>query len=161
MSACLRFTKQVWKSFVQNQGHDPHCFPSLQIEKAIPGRVDVSLKIASYNLNRNKTVHGGFISSLTDTVGSLAVGTKGQFMTGVSTDISTSFVKSAGGEGDTLFCTGTVVGMGRTLAYTKIDFKNAQGQLVAFGHHTKFIGKTVDHPSNVKFSPDGEEIIDK
>ncbi|CAE7222509.1 unnamed protein product [Rhizoctonia solani] len=50
-----------------------------------------------------QTVHGGFISSLTDTIGSLAVGTKGQWMTGVSTDIGTSFVKAAGTEGDTLY----------------------------------------------------------
>ncbi|QRV92314.1 thioesterase superfamily protein [Ceratobasidium sp. AG-Ba] len=162
MSACLRFTRKVWESFVKNQGHDPHCFPSLQINKAIPGRVEVSLKIEAQNLNRNKvsTVHGGFISSLTDTVGSLAVGTKGQWMTGVSTDIATTFIKPAGKEGDTLHCIGIVDGMGKTLAYTRIEFKNPAGQLVAFGHHTKFIGKTVNHEKNVKFSPDGESLIE-
>ncbi|KAG8686160.1 hypothetical protein FRC08_012712 [Ceratobasidium sp. 394] len=160
MSACLRFTRKVWGSFVKNQGHDPHCFPSLQVTKAIPGRVEVSLKIEASNLNRNKTVHGGFISSLTDTVGSLAVGTKGQWMTGVSTDISTTFIKPAGNEGDTLHCIGVVEGMGKTLAFTKIEFRNPAGQLVAFGHHTKFIGKTINHEKNVKFSPDGESVIE-
>ncbi|KAF8685592.1 Thioesterase thiol ester dehydrase-isomerase [Rhizoctonia solani] len=111
-------------------------------------------------VNRNKTVHGGFISSLTDSVGSLAVGTKGQWMTGVSTDISTSFVKAAGTEGDTLYCKGTVDGMGKTLAYTRVEFKNQAGELVAFGHHTKFIGRTVNHEKNVKFSPDGESVVE-
>ncbi|KAL5632719.1 hypothetical protein ACGC1H_005616 [Rhizoctonia solani] len=160
MSACLRFTKQVWQSFVKAQGHDPHCFPSLQITRAVPGQVDASVKIAAHNLNRNKTVHGGFISSLTDTMGSLAVGTNGQWMTGVSTDISTSFIKPAGTEGDTLYCRGIVDGMGKTLAYTRIEFRNQGGQLVAFGHHTKFVGKTVNHEKNVKFSPDGEDLIE-
>lgn len=59
-----------------------------------------------------QTAHGGFISSLTDSVGSLAVGTKGQWMTGVSTDIGTSFLLPAGKKGETLYCKGTVVGMG-------------------------------------------------
>ncbi|KAG8741265.1 hypothetical protein FRC10_003046 [Ceratobasidium sp. 414] len=54
-------------------------------------------------------------------------------MTGVSTDISTTFIKPAGTEGDTLHCTGIVEGMGKTLAFTKIEFRNPAGQLVAFG----------------------------
>jgi acyl-coenzyme A thioesterase 13 len=71
-------------------------------------------------------------------------------MTGVSTDISTTFVKPAGMEGDILHCIGTVDGMGecldfyepskvvyvrigKTLAFTKVEFINPAGQLVAFG----------------------------
>jgi hypothetical protein len=59
-----------------------------------------------------QTVHGGLILSLADTVGSLAVATKGQYMTGVSTDISGSFVRPAGRPGDVLKMIGTVTGMG-------------------------------------------------
>jgi acyl-coenzyme A thioesterase 13 len=50
--------------------------------------------------------------SLTDTVGSLAVATKGNFMTGVSVNIGTSFVKPGGRIGDTLHAKGTVTGLG-------------------------------------------------
>ena len=50
--------------------------------------------------------------SLTDTLGSLAVATKGQYMTGVSVDIGTSFVKPAGRVGDTLTAKATLVGIG-------------------------------------------------
>ena len=50
--------------------------------------------------------------SLTDTLGSLAVASQGQYMTGVSTDISTSFVKPAGKPGDELKMTATLTGMG-------------------------------------------------
>jgi hypothetical protein len=93
--------------------------------------------------------------SLTDTLGSLAVASQGLYMTGVSTDISTSFVKTAGKPGDTLKMTATVTGMGtfheiqivavvtaasyllffkgKSLAYTRVDFTNPQGQLVAYG----------------------------
>jgi acyl-coenzyme A thioesterase 13 len=101
--------------------------------------------------------------SLTDTLGSLAVASQGQYMTGVSTDISTSFVKPAGKPGDDLKMTATLTAMGtsrfhvprpsprwertqrhavifffvlfagKSLAYTRIDFTNPAGQLVAYG----------------------------
>jgi len=50
--------------------------------------------------------------SLTDTLGSLAVASHGQYMTGVSTDISTSFVKPAGKPGDELRIVATLTAMG-------------------------------------------------
>ena len=50
--------------------------------------------------------------SLTDTMGSLAVATKGQFLTGGSVDIGTSFVKPAGRVGDELRMSAVVVGIG-------------------------------------------------
>lgn len=50
--------------------------------------------------------------SLTDTIGSLAVATKGQYMTGVSTDIGTSFVKPAGRNGDVFYIKAELTGMG-------------------------------------------------
>ncbi|KAF8513782.1 thioesterase thiol ester dehydrase-isomerase [Gautieria morchelliformis] len=160
MAACLRFTRRVWGSFLTNKGHDVACFPQLKIEKAVPGVVYASLKIENYNLNRVRTVHGGLIASLTDTLGSLAVATKGHYMTGVSTDIGTSFVRSAGTTGDVLNAKAVVVGLGRSLAYTRVEFMDKTGQLVAFGHHTKYVGKSNDHPKNVKFSEDGENVVE-
>lgn len=57
-------------------------------------------------------VHGGLILSLTDTLGSLAVASKGHYMTGVSTDIGTSFVRPAGRIGDVLHAKAVLTGMG-------------------------------------------------
>ncbi|ETW81712.1 hypothetical protein HETIRDRAFT_317991 [Heterobasidion irregulare TC 32-1] len=107
-----------------------------------------------------QTVHGGLILSLTDTLGSLAVATKGQYMTGVSTDIGASFVRPAGRPGDILNMTASLTGLGASLAYTRVDFNNAAGELVAYGYHTKYIGKSINHEENVKFSEDGETVID-
>lgn len=59
-----------------------------------------------------QVLHGGVILSLTDTMGSLAIATKGQWMTGVSTDISASFVKPGGKLGDKVLIEGRVVGIG-------------------------------------------------
>ncbi|KAI0070039.1 Thioesterase/thiol ester dehydrase-isomerase [Panus rudis PR-1116 ss-1] len=160
MAACLRFTKRVWKSFLENQGHDHRCFPSLKILDAKPGVVEASLKIEPYNINRVGTAHGGFILSLTDTLGSLAVASKGQYMTGVSVDIGTSFVKPAGKVGDELRVKAIVTGIGKSLAYTRVDFFIAQGQLAAYGFHTKYVGKSAGHKHDVKFSEDGEKVIE-
>ncbi|KAI9443095.1 Thioesterase/thiol ester dehydrase-isomerase [Lactarius indigo] len=153
MAACLRFTRRVWKSFIDNGGHDARCFPNLSILNARPGVVEASLRI-------EPTVHGGLIMSLTDTLGSLAVASHGQYMTGVSTDISTSFVKPAGKPGDELRMVATLTAMGKSLAYTRVDFTNPAGQLVAYGTHTKYVGRSIGHSEDVKFSQDGEKVIE-
>ncbi|KAF9475648.1 thioesterase thiol ester dehydrase-isomerase [Pholiota conissans] len=154
MAACMRFTRRVWQSFVTNKGHDAQCFPNLQILRAVPGQVEVSLKLEQYN------THGGLILSLTDTLGSLAVASKGHYMTGVSTDIGTSFVRPAGRVGDTLHAKAVLTGLGKQLAYTRVDFTNPSGDLVAYGYHTKYIGKSSSHSENVKFSEDGETVLE-
>ncbi|KAF7768046.1 hypothetical protein Agabi119p4_7289 [Agaricus bisporus var. burnettii] len=160
MAACLRFTRRVWKSFVENKGHDSQCFPHLQIHRAVPGCVESSLKIEQSNTNRVGVLHGGLVLSLTDTLGSLAVATKGHYMTGVSTDIGTSFVRPAGRVGDVLYAKTTLTGMGKQLAYTRTDFKNEKGDLVAYGYHTKYVGKSSVHEKNVKLSEDGEKVLE-
>lgn len=71
--------------------------------------------------------------SLTDTLGSLAVASNGHFMTGVSTDIGTSFVRPSGRTGDMLYATSTLTGIGKSLAYTRTEFKNSNGDLLAYG----------------------------
>ena len=105
--------------------------------------------------------------SLTDTLGSLAVASRGHFMTGVSTDIGTSFIKPAGKVGDTLYGKAVVTAMGNSLAYTRVDFTNDKGILVAYGRmsslydesqiyrpytdHTKYIGKSSSHKVGPRF----------
>lgn len=104
-----------------------------------------------------QTVHGGLIMSLTDTLGSLAVASKGHWMTGVSTDIATSFVRPSGRVGDIVNVKASVIGMGehaffaihdcigylrryigKSLAYTRVEFSNPAGELVAYGRTLSF-----------------------
>ena len=71
--------------------------------------------------------------SLTDTLGSLAVATKGQYMTGVSVDIGTSFIKPAGKVHDVFTAEAVVDGIGTStspparahLCYTRMFAVNA------------------------------------
>lgn len=69
-------------------------------------------------VNRARTLHGGMISTLIDSVGSLAVASHGWFNTGISTDIHATFVKPGGMDGDTIRVTGEVIGIGTHVGLT-------------------------------------------
>ncbi|KAL0961131.1 hypothetical protein HGRIS_006105 [Hohenbuehelia grisea] len=92
-------------------------------------------------------------------MGSLVVASKGQYMTGVSTDINASFVKPAGRVGDILHMKGMLTGMGKNLAFTRVEFTTPSGELVAYGSHSKYIGKSSVHAKNVHLSEDGETLL--
>lgn len=98
--------------------------------------------------NRLNILHGGVLACLVDTGGSLAVASRGLFSTGVSTDLNVTYIKSAGKIGDTVTCKFTCDSLGKTLAYTRVEFSNDKGQLVARGSHTKFIAIARQHEGN-------------
>ena len=51
---------------------------------------------------------------------------------------------------------GRVLNMGNTLAYTETKIFNAiTGKILVTGLHTKFIGRSIDNPKNVKFAETG------
>jgi acyl-coenzyme A thioesterase 13 len=41
--------------------------------------------------------------------------------------------------------------VGKTLAYTSIQFTNAKGEIAARGSHTKYVANTYPHDSSSKF----------
>ncbi|GKT65591.1 thioesterase superfamily protein [Colletotrichum tofieldiae] len=125
----LRFVRSVLNSFAKDSGLEPRLLGNnFRVTGASVGKVDFELAIQkehtrslAYSVkNRLSTIHGGTLASLVDLGGSLAVASKGRFMTGVSTDIN----------------------VGRTLAYTTVTFFNKKGELAARGSHTKYIAKT-------------------
>ena len=58
---------------------------------------------------------------------------------GVTTDLSCTFAKAAY-LNETIKATCEVVRKGNQLAFLRCTFSNEKGEVVAFGHHTKFIG---------------------
>ncbi|SPO31152.1 related to Putative esterase C31F10.02 [Ustilago trichophora] len=159
-SACLRFVQRITRGFQSHSGHDSVTISTLRIHNAIPGRIHGTFLIGPHNLNRLGTLHGGCVATLTDTMGSLAIASKGLYSTGVSTDINTTYVKSAGGKGDTVNVMGEVISMGKTLAFTRMEVRHpVTDALLAYGSHTKFIGKAMGHEENVKFDEEGLEVI--
>ena len=159
-SACLRFVQRICRGFQTSSGHDSLTIPQLSILHATPGRIHASFTIGRHNLNRLGTLHGGCIATLTDTIGSLAIASKGLYSTGVSTDINTTYVKSAGGQGDTVKLHGEVISMGKTLAFTRMELRHpVTHALLAYGSHTKFIGLAREHSENVSFDAQGVTVL--
>ncbi|KAJ2725291.1 hypothetical protein GGI07_001425 [Coemansia sp. Benny D115] len=132
----IRKLMQVVKS---RGGFDALCFSDMKILSAEVGHVRGEIPITKSYLNAIGGTHGGWLSTLVDTGGSLAVASQGYMTTGVSTDISISFL-AASGEGNSVIFDAKVLKMGKTLAYTRVDIYSGE-KLVATGNHTKFVAK--------------------
>ncbi|KAM0752786.1 Thioesterase/thiol ester dehydrase-isomerase [Meredithblackwellia eburnea MCA 4105] len=159
MTESTKFVQRVWQAFVTNKGHDANSFGHLKILSARPGVVRASMLVKEHQANRLKSLHGGLTSSLVDTMGSLALSSKGMWMTGVSTDIHVTFVRAAM-VGEEIALKSEVVGQGKTLAYTRVEIESMKtGKLLAFGSHTKYIAQALKSPDNIKLSEDGEKVL--
>ncbi|KAI5919604.1 Thioesterase/thiol ester dehydrase-isomerase [Camillea tinctor] len=165
MSAKLppaRFVKSVLKSFMAESGLEPRLFgPHLRITNAVHGKVDFELDITKDHTNRLKILHGGTIASMVDLGGSLAVASTGLYATGVSTDLSVTYLSSGGKIGNKISATAICDKIGKTLAYTSVTFKNSQGELAARGSHTKYVTHAVKAQETPFVPPEGAHIADE
>ncbi|GAA6000665.1 PaaI family thioesterase [Rhodotorula paludigena] len=160
MSASKRFVQSVWASFHRQQGHDFNSFGHLVVKDAKPGKVWAEMEVKKHQVNRLGGLHGGLIASLVDTGGSLALASKGLYMTGVSTDMSQTFVRGAK-LGETVRLQSEVINLGKTLAFTRVELHSAAtGKLLAYGSHTKYIADARKSEKNVVFSEDGESVVE-
>ncbi|KAH6617132.1 HotDog domain-containing protein [Chaetomium tenue] len=140
----LRFVRTVLNSFMADSGLEPRLLgKQLRISNATEGSVDFELHITKDHTNRLNIIHGGTIASLVDLGGSLAVASRGYYMTGVSTDLNVTYLSSGGKIGDKLRGTAECDWIGKTLAYTRVTFWDSQRNMVARGSHTKFVAKAV------------------
>ncbi|EGR49016.1 uncharacterized protein TRIREDRAFT_61020 [Trichoderma reesei QM6a] len=122
----FNFTKLVMRSFMAESGLEPS-----------------NLTYCPLIQNRLQTIHGGTLASLVDLGGSLAVASTGRFATGVSTDLNVTYLSPGGKPGDVLKGTSICDKIGKTLAFTTVQFYNGKGQLVARGSHTKYVAGTL------------------
>ena len=95
-------------------------------------RVERYLDIESYHLNRSGVVHGAIIMSLIDS----ASGRCGQFPppgkpkgSSMTVSLNCSFIGQC--KGGRLVATGQRVSTGRSLYFTAVEVRNAEGELVA------------------------------
>ncbi|SPQ26760.1 6256961d-ec7e-4848-81b2-7d1fce90c316 [Thermothielavioides terrestris] len=139
-----RFVKEVLKSMIEESGLEGRLFGQfLRITDAQEGTVHFELRIRKQHVNRLKILHGGTIASLVDLGGSLAVASHGLWSTGVSTDLNVTYISSGPGIGHVLRATAICDKLGETLAYTRVAFFDMRNNLVARGHHTKFVAQAV------------------
>jgi acyl-coenzyme A thioesterase 13 len=139
----------------------------MRITAASPGKVNFELDIEKQHTNRLGILHGGTIASMVDASGSLAVASRGLFSTGVSTDLSVTYLNSGGKIGDMIrgevVCDKCTFGspwtlhrgqltfliVGKTLAYTSVKFINKNDEIVARGSHTKFVAIAQNDEKNI------------
>ncbi|KAJ2550734.1 hypothetical protein EV175_003958 [Coemansia sp. RSA 1933] len=123
----------------QRGGFDALCFSQMKLLEAESGRVRGEIPVTKEYLNAIGSTHGGWLSTLVDVGGSLAVASHGFTTTGVSTDLSVSFLAGSK-EGDNVIFDAQVLRLGRTLAYTRVDiFKDSK--MIATGSHTKYVAR--------------------
>ncbi|KAH9885357.1 Thioesterase/thiol ester dehydrase-isomerase [Xylariomycetidae sp. FL2044] len=156
-----RFVRSVLKSFMAESGLEPRLFgPHLRIKRAVVGKVDFELDITKHHTNRLGILHGGTIASMVDLGGSLAVASTGLYATGVSTDMNITYLSSGGKIGEKISATAVCDKIGKTLAFTSVTFKNAQGELAARGSHTKYVTKAVKAQESPFTTPSGAEVAE-
>jgi len=148
MSA-LKFVRTVWESFRATSGVEPRLIDALRITAAEPGKVNFELPIEKQHTNRLGILHGATLATMVDTGGSLAVASRGLYATGVSTDLSVTYLNAGGKIGDLV--KGEVIcdKFGKTLAYTSIKFMNKNNEIVARGSHTKFVALAWKDEKNI------------
>ncbi|RKF56194.1 putative esterase C31F10.02 [Erysiphe neolycopersici] len=151
----LSCAKYVLNHFLANSGLESRLFgKNIRITSAEPGRVEFELNIKKEHTNRLEIIHGGTIASLVDLGGSLAVASKGLFGTGVSTDLNVTYLRPGGQVGDVLKAVAICDKLGKSMAYTNINFINCKGEISARGSHTKFL---TDASKDMKFPADYEK----
>ncbi|KAM3480553.1 hypothetical protein MY5147_001160 [Beauveria neobassiana] len=133
MRVQLLMPQQVVKSFMAQSGLEPQLLgPSrFRVTSAAKGKIDFELDIHKDHTNRLRTIHGGTLAAIVDLGGSLAVSSHGRWKTGVSTDINISYLNPGGNPGDLLKGVAVCDKIGKTLAYTTVQFFNSKGQFVA------------------------------
>ncbi|KAK4927450.1 hypothetical protein LTR66_016291, partial [Elasticomyces elasticus] len=115
----------------------------------MPGKVNFELPIEKHHTNRLNILHGGTIASMVDTSGSLVLASRGLFSTGVSTDLTVTYLNSGGVVGDVIRGEAVCDKFGKTLAFTSVKFMNEKNQIVARGSHTKYVAQAQKDPKNI------------
>ncbi|KAL1071119.1 hypothetical protein V6Z11_D11G068200 [Gossypium hirsutum] len=107
-----------------------------QIEK---GRVLCSMKVPPRLLNAGNFLHGGATASLVDLVGSAVIYSYGGSTSGVSVEISITYLDAAY-VGEEIEIEAKALRVGKTVAVVTVEFrKKKTGKIIAQGRHTKYL----------------------
>ncbi|KAJ1792189.1 hypothetical protein LPJ59_004874 [Coemansia sp. RSA 2399] len=139
-STAFNHVSKVIEAVHKRGGFDSLCFSQMKLLEAETGRVRGEIPVTKEYLNAIGSTHGGWLSTLVDVGGSLAVASHGFTTTGVSTDLSVSFLAGSK-EGENVVFDAQVLRLGRTLAYTRVDIFNGSNKMLATGSHTKYVAR--------------------
>eukprot|EP00262_Sarcandra_glabra_P009260 TRINITY_DN2336_c0_g2_i1.p1 TRINITY_DN2336_c0_g2~~TRINITY_DN2336_c0_g2_i1.p1 ORF type:complete len:192 (-),score=43.28 TRINITY_DN2336_c0_g2_i1:248-739(-) len=118
---------------------DPFVMQGIAVDLIEPGRVLCSFKVPSRLLNIAGFLHGGATASLVDVIGSAAILALGAPTSGVSLEISISYLDSAFLD-EEIEIEAKVLRVGKAIGVVIVELrKKKTGKVVAHGRHTKYL----------------------
>lgn len=108
-----------------------HASMGMVVEQVEPGRVRLRLEARTDHANLHGTVHGGVIATLADTAAGLAVRSLMSEPSGRHASVHLDVQYLAAATPGTLHAIGTVMKLGRRLAFADADIRDASGQALA------------------------------
>lgn len=109
----------------------------IQVEEVRPGYAVLSLPIREQLLQTSKSVHGGILAILVDSVIGTAVRSVTEGAPSATAEMNINYLRPAK-EGKIL-CYGKVIHQGRTLVVGTADIQDEEGKLLACGRATYFV----------------------
>ena len=137
--ATLQSARQLFKNYRHVPGFD-RLLHKVQVKAAENGKIHCELPVAEEHLNMHGILHGGFTTTLVDTISTISLLTCENPAFGVSVDLNITFLASAT-TGDTLSVKSEVLRFGKTLGFTSISVENQHGKLIAAARQTLAIKK--------------------
>ncbi|KAL3456320.1 HotDog domain-containing protein [Aspergillus heterothallicus] len=140
----LQQVLNVWDRIRVNSPIYDFLLSDVSVYYAEAGSFSARIQVAPKHLNSKGGLHGVFSACVTDWAGGLSIASCGLESTGVSTNISVSYLSSAA-VGDWLEIKGHANKVGRNLAFTTVDISKCTSSgnitLVAQGSHTKYLAR--------------------
>ncbi|XP_077248779.1 thioesterase superfamily protein [Tasmannia lanceolata] len=119
--------------------YDPFIIHGIHVDLIEPGRILCSMKVPPRLLNTGNFMHGGATASLVDLIGSAAIFTVGSQTSGVSIEISVSYLDAAFLD-EEIEIEAKVLRVGKAVGVVSVELrKKKTGKIIAQGRHTKFL----------------------
>ncbi|KAE8810462.1 putative esterase C31F10.02 [Hordeum vulgare] len=119
--------------------YDAFTVAGLCVEVIEPGRTLCSFTVPPRLTNANKRMYGGAVASLVDLVGSAVFFAGGSPTTGVSLDITISYLDAACAN-EEIEIEARVLGIGDKTGCVTVEVRRkGTGQVLAHGRHTKYL----------------------
>ncbi|XP_020173913.2 uncharacterized protein [Aegilops tauschii subsp. strangulata] len=119
--------------------YDAFTVAGLRVEAIEPGRTLCSFTVPPHLTNSSKRMHGGAVASLVDLVGSAVFFAGGSPTTGVSLDITISYLDAASAN-EEIEIEARVLGIRDKTGCVTVEVRRkGTGQVLAHGRHTKYL----------------------
>uniref|UniRef100_A0A453LP52 Acyl-coenzyme A thioesterase 13 n=1 Tax=Aegilops tauschii subsp. strangulata TaxID=200361 RepID=A0A453LP52_AEGTS len=119
--------------------YDAFTVAGLRVEAIEPGRLLCSFMVPPRLTSASNRMHGGAVASLVDLVGSAVIFTGGSPVTGVSLDITVSYLGAAHAN-EEIEVEARVLGIGDKTGCVTVEVRRKDtGQVLAHGRHTKYL----------------------